>query len=950
MPRIGVRRLGALVLGGVLVSSAAFAQAATEPCAGPTFCAGAASVDMTWHTGAGQGQYGTEGNGLTADRFDPFHHQTKMVPSHGMQSRLFAKAIVVRGADGTKAAYVKTELYLQQDVLTRRVAELVSGGDLVVRDYVVDGLDAAHVMLGATHNHSAPEYASTAFGIWLFTDTLDLRMFEATARRIAEAIRRADERLAPASVGAAVLRFRGVQRNILGPATADDGTPAGFPHDVFEDELVVIRFERAADRTPIAAWVNFGMHPESLDTTDFMSADFLGPTERIVERALGRVPGEADGPVVVWSQGAVGDIEPDQSRASPPAAGREYWHRDYAQMEKMSRDLAGAVLDAWQHVAAPDPEDARLVVAKHVPLRSDVPVAMLDRRFSGPLFHPLPTVSNCRTERLGIPVLGIPDCERLADPPEQFGTTLELLKDAGLPLPDNYGVPSYGAVQEELRIHVQALAIGDILVATVPGEPISDMVRNLKSRVDEAAGAMHLGYEWPCTDDGASVTCDFSTAAHQPPDPRPVDRAAYLRMLAEIRNPADGWEDDFASLQSESEPSDPAAIRGNFTHEEIQDLRCAGAPCAGYRLPILLGQANDYVGYIVTYREYMRGDHYRKALTAFGPHTADYVNTRLVRMAAELRGGPAVADAVLDPIVSPVDDALQTVKTLVAGNAGSALLAVSEAALPDDGGTAGTVVDSPTDIERFDAAKLSWIGGSNWTDNPAIVVQKDDSAGGWTTVATQEGGEIVLTLRYDSPFSAAPLDWLLGNKLYRWTATWEVFEETAPGSYRFVVDGHHRRGGAANAYRLESEPFTVAVWKGLVVHDLTAANGVASFAVRGVELGGGELETDDDFTLAPDEVHYPDTYEASGPYVRVGYETSGPHLYCYRCTFRPWANTGKVASVDVLVNGAPTTASFDGTRWSVSGLASGDVVEVPAGGVVDELGNTNGSAASLTIP
>ena len=305
---------------------------------------------------------------------------------------------------------------------------------------------------------------------------------------------------------------------------------------------------------------------------------------------------------------------------------------------------------------------------------------------------------------------------------------------------------------------------------------------------------------------------------------------------------------------------------------------------------------------------------------------------------------------MLDPVVSPVDDALQAVKALAAGNAGSALLAVSEAALPDDGGTPGKAVDSPTDIERFDAATLSWIGGSNWTDNPSVVVQKDDGEGGWKTVATQEGGEIVLTLRYDSPLSAAPLDWLLGNKLYRWTATWEVFDETAPGTYRFVVDGHHRRGGAANAYRLESEPFTVDVWKGLVVHDLTAASGVASFAVRGVELGGGELETDDDFTLAPDEVHYPDTYDARGPYVRVGYEPSGPHLYCYRCTFRPWANTGTIASVDVLVNGAAATASFDGERWSVAGLASGDVVEIPAGGVVDEHGNTNRSPASVTIP
>ena len=49
--------------------------------------------------------------------------------------------------------------------------------------------------------------------------------------------------------------------------------------------------------------------------------------------------------------------------------------------------------------------------------------------------------------------------------------------------------------------------------------------------------------------------------------------------------------------------------------------------------------ANDYNGYIATYREYQRGDHYRKALTGWGPHSCDYMATRLVEMggAAERR-------------------------------------------------------------------------------------------------------------------------------------------------------------------------------------------------------------------------------------------------------------------------------------------------------------------------
>ena len=53
--------------------------------------------------------------------------------------------------------------------------------------------------------------------------------------------------------------------------------------------------------------------------------------------------------------------------------------------------------------------------------------------------------------------------------------------------------------------------------------------------------------------------------------------------------------------------------------------------------------ANDYNGYIATYREYQRGDHYRKALTAWGPHSSDYLASRLVAMGGHLNGGPGPA-------------------------------------------------------------------------------------------------------------------------------------------------------------------------------------------------------------------------------------------------------------------------------------------------------------------
>src|SRR3546814_11110776 len=104
-------------------------------------------------------------------------------------------------------------------------------------------------------------------------------------------------------------------------------------------------------------------------------------------------------------------------------------------------------------------------------------------------------------------------------------------------------------------------------------------------------------------------------------------------MRAQVHNDARGWDAPAYALTAESEPPSLADIKGNFTHEEIQDL---GVP--GYKLAVGVGHAGDYNGYTVSYREYMSRDSYRKALTSYGPHTADYMVTRLVRMAAAMKG------------------------------------------------------------------------------------------------------------------------------------------------------------------------------------------------------------------------------------------------------------------------------------------------------------------------
>ncbi len=916
--------LAVVVGAGVLVVGPASSGTIIDATSG-TLRAGVGVVDLSWNVGRNQGQLGPAGNMLTGDDFDPYVHTVTQEPTNGIQARLSARALVVEDPDGNRVAYLKSDHYLQQDLLYRRVAQLVEEAGI--------GIDRDNLMIGATHNHSAPYGATTSWGVWAFADAFDLREFDYFATRMAQAVIDAAESLRPVRMGASVGTLTEVQQNILGPATADDGTPAGFPRDHFDPELAVIRFDDVSDPehpAPYAMLVNLAMHPESLDGNGMLSPDFVGQVELHAERATGAT--------VIWSQGGLGDVEPDRdARANPPELRREYWRRDFSQMEEMSRTVASRVAETYDAVAA----GVSTVSGKDVPFTTEATVGMTSMRFPGPASHPVPTVSNCRTEaasrgRPGLPAAGLPDCSRQDGP--DVGPLYDAVTDAGLPVVENYGSsPGYLAAQETLHAHLQVMRLGEILLATCPCEPVTDMTLNFKTRTDAAAPEMHLGWVPTCApEDADTYLCERPNRAWEAPSILEVPADRHDRMMAQILNDARGWDDETpeAIATAEAEPTDPAQIKGNFTHERIQDLACGEASCPGYRLPLMVGTANDYIGYVVTYREYQRGDHYRKALTAFGPHTADYINTRLVGMAAGLQGADEVAAELLDATVEAEDVYLHA-RARVIGESARAARAAYEAALPDDGGSPAIVME-PSTLERFDGAQVRWIGGSNYTDNPRVRVEGHDEHEGWVPFAGQDGGEVVVTYEYAR---SQDLDswtgWAAGDHVAVWTASLEVFEQTPPGTYRFVIDGHHRQAGAPQDYALTSEAFDVDPWTGIRV------------ASGSFDPGTGEAR----FTVAP--LVYPDTWEpVAVPYISTDVTEVAGQTYCFRCTFRPWATGGEVDRAQVTVETSQGTHTMPATlvdgEWVVTGIPSdADAVHVDVGDVIDVHGNVNGERFTL---
>ena len=760
-----VRRSVVVSLASLLVLAAAAAPARAE------IRAGAGTADATWHVGASAGQYAS---GRQDDaEFDPFVQQVKNAPSYGVQSRLQARALVVQNGSA-KFAVVKIDLYIPQDLLWRRAAQILASENI--------GIDESNLVMSVTHDHSSPYYTSTAWGAWTFQDVFDIRAYDYYAKQLALAVTRANSALTPVRVGAASAQFAKGNRNALGPAVADDGTPAGFPDSYTDRTLTVVRFDSTKTGKPVANLVTFARHGEDLSGNDLISADFVGPLERYLDRETGAT--------TVFTQQSVGNSEPERNSYHSIHDRLWFTHMEYGQSEYDARLMANTAGDLFRAIGTAKPGDER--DGELIPFFSDGKVAFENEWFPGPLTHPFPTVSNCRTDTTTggspqLPIVGLPDCagpnsafdqvgmSPPVDPPYFPGIDPAVLKAAGVPVPDNYGAVSYTGLEEDVSVHLQAFRIGGILFTVCSCEQWADQSQNISTRTDRVPGNEWMGFDWAtyrglddtgreCFQlppyDGSRWSCPHpDTAQTRPcarnadgtwdcPDPTreclikgaafqntcrdpghedarlaPIPDAKFRRMEAQVRNCANGWNSLAYASAAESEPVDIALIKGSYTCDDSQ--RSADL---GYQMTIPISMANDYNGYIATYREYQRGDHYRKALTGWGPHSSDYLATRLVKLGRLMNGGPALdktVDGGDDPdadnpaLVAKTapDQANNDARAQALGRLGDTVAAAYEAKLPDDAGDAA-IVAQPHDVQRFNAAFLQWNGGGQLHRQP----------------------------------------------------------------------------------------------------------------------------------------------------------------------------------------------------------------------------------------
>ena len=703
---------------------------------------------------------------------------------------------------------------------------------------------------------------------------------------------------------------------------------------------------------PFAHWVVFGVHPEWTWGYDLINGDITHAAARMVDRDLGTTS--------VFSQRETGSSGPHKDdRVHDPALRREFQDNGFGQLDRAARLLADAIERTVDDVRRGKPERDNAYAA----FDSDFKVAATSMRFAPPSTRPYPGVSNCNTASFfhgdpRIPVLGLPDCQSANN---QYGTgpigdiykpitspMYEQLKEAGVPVPESYSATALTAVEETAAVHLMALRLGGIGVTICPCEQFTDTALNIESRLDKVEGNIWKGFDWTAqkTRNGRDWCVPAGTGMWTCADPRdrrtdpavqqadlpPISDLLYRRLRAQINNDAAGWETDVASLMGEAESADPALIKGNFTHEEM--------PQHGYDLVLAVGMGNDYWGYMPEYREYRSHDHYRKALAGLGPHGADFLATRLSRMAASLNGGKAVQPSPQDIAFTAEQGRAEAVAQGL-GALGSAYTKAYEPTLPRDGG-APKMARQPKDITRFDATTIEFIGGSNYTDLPNVIVQR--RAGGKRKGAWARHGDMTgdVQLMVDFPKPDQVTAWRTGTFEWKWTANFEAFSSdiaqhdlqgarrssTPEGEYRFVVRGRHRGADGVRRYKLVSAPFTVSPWGGVTVSDL-------------------RVEDDGRASFSAPRTDYPDWASEPSPFrfiARRWEERAGGQRYCTRCTFRPWADGGELEKAYVTGSEGRVAATKDADgRWrTVEPVGSGAFIA--AGDLETEHGETNAQA------
>lgn len=198
----------------------------------------------------------------------------------------------------------------QATIIALDVPEVGDMRAFLARIQAETGIRSDHVMLAATHDHSAPRIGDVSAGTAAQkAGPESLRYSQMVYERVVAAIRQAKLNALPARFGVA----RGkadvnINRDI--PDGNGGMTLGKDPDGVSDKTLWVARFD-ALDGKPIALLFNYAVHSTISFGIKEISGDLAGAVERFVEAHAG------NGVVALFTMGAAGDQAPRVDRPAP---------------------------------------------------------------------------------------------------------------------------------------------------------------------------------------------------------------------------------------------------------------------------------------------------------------------------------------------------------------------------------------------------------------------------------------------------------------------------------------------------------------------------------------------------------------------------------------------------------------------------------------------------------
>ena len=261
------------------------------------FRAGAAEKDITPHFGLAMAGYSTEGK-----------------LARGVSGRLFARALVLEGTNGSRVCICILDLMSGTRYLLEEIAR---------RTAATCGITVDQLVLAGSHTHNGPGriYGNTLYDTFAQRRSgFDRPLADWLAGQIASTIDAASQAVEPALVALGEERLWGVTKNRSLPAFPlgdwnDAGSPGENPPGDLKDEqkavdprVHVVAAYRAADSQPIATFAFFGCHYTAMGAgAKYYSSDAAGYAVRRARWALENRPGGAR-VVVAVGAGATGDV------------------------------------------------------------------------------------------------------------------------------------------------------------------------------------------------------------------------------------------------------------------------------------------------------------------------------------------------------------------------------------------------------------------------------------------------------------------------------------------------------------------------------------------------------------------------------------------------------------------------------------------------------------------